>query len=169
VTTSSPAVLRIGWRRSWIAPHLRRRLLAGILAAAGVLLALSAVRQPAAKVPVAAAPVRTTSISGLATGLVAAPVRLADAGVAPLLHPGIWVDVLVAGSTSDTGAPAAAEATVVASDVQVLSVQQAAAGSASTSSTSGGTLVVLAVSRGDALALAGGEASGRLSVSLLGS
>jgi pilus assembly protein CpaB len=169
VTTSPPAALRIGWRRSWIAPHLRRRLLAGILAAAGVLLALSAVHAPAAKVPVAAAPVRTTSLSGLETGLVAAPVRLADADLAPLLHPGMRVDVLVAGSTSDAGLPAAAEATVVARDVQVLSVGPQGSTSASSTNTSGGTLVVLAVTRSDAQALAGGEAAGRLSVSLLGS
>jgi hypothetical protein len=143
VTTSSPAALRIGWRRSWIAPHLRRRLLAGILAAAGVVLALSAVHPPAAKVPVAARPVRTTSLSGLtaglAPGLVAAPVRLADADLAPLLHPGMRVDVLVAGSASDTGLPAAAEATVVARDVQVLSVGPQGSASASSTNTSGGT------------------------------
>jgi hypothetical protein len=51
----------------------------------------------------------------------------------------------------------------------VLAVQQATGSAASTANTSGGTLVVLAVSRGNALALAAGEASGRLSVSLLGS
>jgi hypothetical protein len=170
VSIPSAPVLRIGWRRRWIAPHVRRRLLAAALVGAAVLLALSAVPKPAAQVhAVVAAADRVPVLSGLATGLVAAPVRLADGDVAPLLHAGMHVDVLVAGSTSDTGTAAPSQATVVANDVQVLAVQQATGSAASTANTSGGTLVVLAVSRGNALALAAGEASGRLSVSLLGS
>jgi Flp pilus assembly protein CpaB len=78
------------------------------------------------------------------------------------------VDVLVAGSISETGLPAAATATVVAHRVKILSVQPAQNGPASAANTSGGTLVVLAVTSRDALALAGGEASGKLSVTLLG-
>ena len=108
------------------------------------------------------------AVAGLTPGLVAAPVRLADADVAPLLRAGMRVDVLVAGSTGETGLPASAKATVVAQDVRILSVQPAQNGPASSSNTSGGTLVVLAVTSGDAQALAGGEASGRLSVTLLG-
>jgi len=94
-------------------------------------------------------------------------VRLADSDVAPLLREGMRVDVLVAGS-SDTGLPTPTEASVLARDVQILSVQSPQNGPASTANTSGGTLVVLAVTRSDAQALAGGEASGRLSVTLLG-
>ena len=169
VTSAAPAALRINWRRSWLPPHLRRRLLAGLLAAAGVALALSSVRQPAAIVPSASQDAAASSASGLAglpVGLVAAPVRLADAGVAPLLRAGMRVDVLVAGSNADTGLPAAAQATLVAEDVKVLTVAQGQTGAASAANTSGGTLVVLAVTPADALALAGGEASGRLSVTL---
>jgi pilus assembly protein CpaB len=169
MSAASPAVLRIGWRRSWLAPHLRRRLLAGALAAAGVVLALSSVHRPVAAPRTAANPgVGVTAIARLAPGLVAAPVRLADADVAPLLHAGMRVDVLMAGSTGETGLPAAAKATVVAQDVRILSVQPAQNGPASSTNTSGGTLVVLAVTSSDAQALAGGEASGRLSVTLLG-
>jgi pilus assembly protein CpaB len=165
----SPTVLRIGWRRSWLAPHVRRRLLAGALAAAGVVLALSSVHPPVAAPPHPVSPGAAVSpVSGLAPGLVAAPVRLADADVAPLLHVGMRVNVLVAGSTGETGLPASGKATVVAQDVRILAVQPAQNGPASSANTSGGTLVVLAVTSSDARALAGGEASGRLSVTLLG-
>jgi Flp pilus assembly protein RcpC/CpaB len=181
MTGGSPPVLRIGWGRSWIPPHVRRRILAALLAGAGVLLALSSLQRPAAPAHVAVAtPDRALGASGqspggvvtagLAPGLVAAPVRLADADVAPLLHPGARFDVLAAGAASDPGYEAAsAVATVVARDVQVLSVGPESTTAASSTNTSGGTLVVLAVTRSDARALAGGEAAGRLSVSLLGS
>ena len=167
MTAASPAMLRIGWQRRWIAPHLRRRLLAGLLAALGVVLAVSSVHRSAPVAPVATHNRPASSVLGLAAGLVAAPVRLADADVAPLLHVGMRVDVLAAGSASDTGLPAATPARVVADDVQVVSVAAAQNGAASAANTSGGTLVVLAVTPADALALAGGEAEGRLSVTLL--
>jgi Flp pilus assembly protein CpaB len=224
MTGGSPPVLRIGWRRSWIPPHVRRRILAALLAGAGVLLALSSLQKPAAgprvvvaahdlpagarlvagdltivSLPADATPAGTQtttsalvgqvliaavrahepltdlrlsasgSAAGLEPGLVAAPVRLADADVAPLLHPGARVDVLAAASSDLESETASAAATVVARDVLVLSVGPGGSTSASSTNTSGGTLVVLAVTRSDAQALAGGEAAGRLSVSLLGS
>jgi Flp pilus assembly protein CpaB len=80
--------------------------------------------------------------------------------VAPLLHAGVTVDVLAAPDSPD-GSASPSLARVVAQGVRVLAVS---ASSASDSSL--GTLVVLAVSRSDAQALAGAEAGGRLSVAL---
>jgi pilus assembly protein CpaB len=221
---SQAAVLRFGWRRSWLPPHLRRRLLAGLLAAAGVIIAASSLGHTASGVSVAVAahdlaagsrlnagditvvslptgavpagtqasagalvgqtltgPVRAREpltdlrltaapgVAGLAAGLVAAPVRLADPDVAPLLHPGSRVDVLAAvdaaGAPGGTSKATASLATIVARDVEVLAVSSTSEAKASVA---GGTLVVLAVTRSDAQTLAGGEANGKLSVTLLG-
>jgi pilus assembly protein CpaB len=93
---------------------------------------------------------------------VAAPVRLVDPGVAPLLHPGETVDVLAAPESPAGPADASQSlARVVAQGVRILAVSPP-----TTSDSSLGTLVVLAVTRGDAQALAGAEAGGRLSVTL---
>jgi Flp pilus assembly protein CpaB len=101
-------------------------------------------------------------LSRLGPGFVAAPVRLVDPGVAPLLQSGMRVDVLAA-PESPTGsvdtAPTLARA--VARGVRVLAVTAPGAADSNL-----GTLVVLAVTPSDAQALAGAEASGRLSVTL---
>jgi Flp pilus assembly protein CpaB len=151
------------WRGSWIAPHLRRRILAAVLAAAGVLAAFSSLK-PSAPAATAAASPSAVPLGALGAGLVAAPVRLVDPGVAPLLHVGQRVDVLAA-PESPTGSvdTAATPARVVAHDVRVLAVSPPAAADANL-----GTLVVLGVTPEDAQALAGAEAGGRLSVTLMG-
>jgi hypothetical protein len=150
------------WRGGWVAPHLRRRVLAAMLAGVGVLLALSSLKPAPPPARAAAASPSADVLRGLRPGQVAAPVRLVDPGIAPLLHAGATVDVLAApesptGSADATRSPAR----VVASGVRVLAVTAPAA-----SEPSLGTLVVLAVSRADAQALAGAEAGGRLSVTL---
>lgn len=89
-------------------------------------------------------------------GLVAAPVRLADAAEAALLHTGDRVDVLAA-PTSATGPPVAV---AVARGVQVLAVPGPAAAE-------DGALVVVAVDSGVAARLAGAAVSSRLSVTVL--
>jgi pilus assembly protein CpaB len=151
------------WRGSWVPPHLRRRLLAALLAAAGVLIALSSLKPgPSSPAKQAAPSPSAALLGGLRPGQVAAPIRLVDPGVAPLLHLGESVDVLAA-SESPAGPVDASQtlARVVAQGVRVLAVSPPA-----TSDSSLGTLVVLAVSRADAQALAGAEAGGRLSVTL---
>jgi Flp pilus assembly protein CpaB len=138
-------------------------LLAAVLASAGVLIALSSLeRGPHSPAEPAATSASAGLLSGLRPGQVAAPVRLVDPGVAPLLHPGERVDVLAA--PESPAGPADASQTlarIVAQGVRVLAVSPP-----STSDSSLGTLVVLAVSRADAQALAGAEAAGRLSVML---
>lgn len=108
-------------------------------------------------------------VSGLGPGMRATPVRLADEGAADLVRAGDNVDVL-ASFGSDTGS--GATATVVASAVRVL-VAPAGSGSTSTSllggapvSSTGGALLVLATTQGQALDLARAAAGGRLSVAL---
>jgi Flp pilus assembly protein RcpC/CpaB len=153
------------WRGGWIAPHLRRRILAALLAAAGVLVAFSSLKPsaPAATAAPSRSAVQFSGLgAGLGAGLVAAPVRLVDPGVAPLLHAGQRVDVLAA-PESPTGFvdTSATLARVVAHDVRVLAVRSPGAADANL-----GTLVVLGVTPDDARALAGAEAGGRLSVTL---
>jgi Flp pilus assembly protein CpaB len=92
-------------------------------------------------------------------GLVATPVRLADAGAAALLHPGDVVDVLAA-STSDSGG---ATAPVVASGVRVLSVPDP---ETSASGLEEGALAVLATRPSVAAALARAAVVARLSVTI---
>lgn len=112
----------------------------------------------------------------LPSGTEAVPVRLADPGAAALLHPGDRVDVLVAhgdGSTAADVAPAdgaasgaapAADATVVAGDVAVLSVPPPR-----TATGDQGGLVVVAATAEQATALARAAAGGRLSITVRGS
>ncbi len=150
-----------GWRGSWFPGHLRRRLLAAALAASAVLIGLSSLRKPApSAVRANTGSPSATLLSGLRVGQVAAPIRLVDPGVAPLLHSGAVVDVLAAPESPD-GSAVATPATVIAEGVRVLAVT-----APSTGDTSVGTLVVVAVSRADAQALAGAEAGGRLSMTL---
>lgn len=89
-------------------------------------------------------------------GLVAAPVRLADAAEAALLHTGDRVDVLATPTTA-TGPPVAV---AVARGVQVLAVPGPGA-------TGDGALVVVAADPAVAARLAGAPVSSRLSVTVL--
>lgn len=91
-------------------------------------------------------------------GLLAVPVRLADAASAALLHAGDHVDVLAAAASP--GAPA--EARLVADDATVLAVP------AAVQDTGEGALVVLATDARVARRLAAAAVSGRLSVALRG-
>jgi hypothetical protein len=147
------------WRGGFVSPHVRRRLLAAVLAAAGVLIALASLTPAPQATPRSAAAPPSTLAGSLRAGQVAAPVRLVDPGVAPLLHSGDVVDVLSA-PESPTGSAevAVSPAPVVAQHVRVLAVTPPG------SDSSLGTLVVLAVTPSDAQALAGAEAGGRLSV-----
>jgi Flp pilus assembly protein CpaB len=90
-------------------------------------------------------------------GLVAAPVRLADPATAGLLHAGDRVDVLA----TPTQASAAADATTVATGLQVLAVP------APGDSDPDGALVVLAARPETAARLAGAAVASRLSVTVL--
>ena len=97
-------------------------------------------------------------------GLVAAPVRLADAQAAGLLRVGERVDVLAA--TPSSGATTSAvSATVVADDVRVLAVPASTdGGDASLGAATGdGALVVLATTPDEARALAQAELTAQLS------
>ena len=97
-----------------------------------------------------------------ADGLAAAPVRLADAEAARLLHAGDLVDVL--------GATPEGAADVVAEGVRVLSVPRPPDGGGflAGDGAAGGALVVLEVDRDTARALAGAAAAGALSAALVG-
>jgi pilus assembly protein CpaB len=107
---------------------------------------------------------------GAATGLVAAPVRLAEDGVSALVRPGDVVDVVAASAPDPVGQSVTAATTptpqrpalarVVASAAQVLAVP-------TDQTASGGTLVLLAVSPRTATDLAGAAVSSRLSVVLV--
>lgn len=97
------------------------------------------------------------ALRGLAAGLVATPVRLADDEAASLLRPGDVVDVLAAGAEDG------AEARLVAAAVRVLSVPRPAA-SRLGGYTGGGALVLLATSSPTAARLAAAAVGDRLSV-----
>jgi pilus assembly protein CpaB len=119
-------------------------------------------------------PTRFVSPALVATygaGMVATPVRLADAGTAALLREGDVVDVLAA-MPAAAGSGATTSATVVASAVRVVLTGTSAdvAGdqmSLGDSSGSNGSLVVLATTPAVAAALAGAAVTSRLSVVLL--
>ena len=91
------------------------------------------------------------------TGLVAAPVRLADPATATLLHTGDRVDVLAA-PTEGT----ATSATTVAAGLSVLAVP------ATSASDADGALVVLACTAPVAARLASAAVHSRLSITVLG-
>ncbi|HLU97774.1 MAG TPA: SAF domain-containing protein [Thermobifida alba] len=102
--------------------------------------------------------------AGYGADLVAAPVRLADPGVAALLRPGSRVDVFAAGdpSTAEFPGPAAAPARTVVTDRPVIAVADAEGTPAGA-----GPLVVLAVTGPEARSLAGHSAD-RLSIAIRG-
>jgi pilus assembly protein CpaB len=103
-------------------------------------------------------------------GVVAAPVRLADAATAALVRAGDLVDVLAASGSAapdgsgsagaESGATAAGTARIVAAGARVLAVPPLPDGQLAAD----GALVVLAVSPATATVLAGAAASERLSV-----
>lgn len=101
-------------------------------------------------------------VDGLAAGLVAAPVRVADAALAALVRPGDRVDVL-ATPVSAGGTGWATE--VVGPDLMVVSVPEPVAAGAYTE----GSLLVLATTPATAQALASAAVTSRLSITLLGS
>ncbi|MEV6794907.1 RcpC/CpaB family pilus assembly protein [Streptomyces sp. NPDC051320] len=99
------------------------------------------------------------------TTVVSAPVRIADAATVRLLEPGDRVDVIATGDPdrAPNAGGTATEARVVATGVRVTGVPDA--GSASPTG-GGGALIVLAVSRSTATALAGAAAHSDLAVTL---
>ncbi len=114
-------------------------------------------------------PALTAAIAG--AGRVAAPVRLADAATARLLRPGDRVDVVAAqAGTADpiSGGTAPPGARVVAAAALVITVAPDTQPNALIGSTSGGALVVLALSRTEALAVAEASVLGPISVLLVG-
>lgn len=96
-------------------------------------------------------------------GLVAAPVRFADAQAAELLQPGQHVDVLAASTATGTDqAPQAAS--VVAADVSVVAIPRMTASPGDVIGPDAqGALVVLATTTDQARALAQAEVTARLS------
>jgi pilus assembly protein CpaB len=96
-------------------------------------------------------------LSGSSPGLVAAPVRIADAAAVSLLRPGDLVDVLAADADRSS-------ARVVARGVRVLTVPE----ERSALSASGGALVVLSSTSDQARSLAAAAAGAPLSVVLRG-
>lgn len=89
------------------------------------------------------------------TRLVAAPVRIADAGTVRLLRPGDLVDVVA------TGEGGAGDASVIARGVRVTKVPESEADPAA-----GGALVVVSVPRATAHRLVGAGTTERLAVTL---
>ncbi len=100
-------------------------------------------------------------LRALPAGLVAAPVRLADAGAVALLRPGDLVDVLAAAGPAGTGGRGVAA--VIAERVRVVTIPlPSAVGLAETD----GALVVLAVAPAVATDLAGAAVTSRLTLTL---
>ncbi|MET8742407.1 RcpC/CpaB family pilus assembly protein [Streptomyces sp. NPDC004728] len=105
--------------------------------------------------------------------LVSAPVRIADAGTVRLLRPGDHVDVIAAGEAGSgvgagSGAGTGAGVQVLAKGARVAEVPHSPAGGSDSSegSTEDGALIVLAVPRETATALAGAGISSQLAVTL---
>lgn len=98
-------------------------------------------------------------LADLDAGLVATPVRIADADSVRLLRPGSVVDVLAAGGAGDTTEPAR----LVASAVRVLTVPRAD-DAALGRSWGDGAMVLLGTTPSTAARLAGAAVSQRLSV-----
>jgi Flp pilus assembly protein CpaB len=106
-------------------------------------------------------------VNHLGDGLVAAPVRIADAEAVRLLRPGAHVDVLAAGAPEISGAgDTSASARLVASAARVLAVPPAGDGFGA--GLADGALVLLATTEATAARLAGAAVTDRLSVVLLG-
>ncbi|MFJ3712321.1 hypothetical protein [Streptomyces sp. NPDC090053] len=195
VPSFPPLRVRSGRHRLWQALNRRRRAMAAGLVLAAVAPTLWASRDtgPAAAQAAAHAGERAGTQAGGPTGerarerteeragvraspavpghgppdLVSAPVRIADAATVRLLAPGDRVDVIAAGDT--TAGPATADtgtgtgtARVVARGVRVADVPAGAGDSP----VDDGALIVLAVPRATATALAGAGATSRLAVTM---
>ncbi|WP_026118311.1 Flp pilus assembly protein CpaB [Nocardiopsis salina] len=94
-------------------------------------------------------------------GLVAAPVRVADAGSVSLITPGDRVDVLAASGSDDPTVAHSGPAVEVVSDRPVLAVPDD-----DSRGGEGGALLVVAADPEEARSLAGAAADSRLSVSI---
>ena len=156
-----PMAARHRWLRVLLVRY--RRPLAALCAFFAVLMALSSIRTPPRLTASGHSSNLEQSAPALATlverGLVAAPVRLADAEVAGLLHAGSMVDVVAADGEG--------RARVIAPCVEVADVPTPAGdGFASTSFE--GALVLFAVTSAQATELAGAAAAGPISVVLCG-
>ena len=105
--------------------------------------------------------VGAAALRGFGAGVVAAPVRIADAEAVSLLHPGDVVDVLAARQNGDE------QARLVASAVRVLSVPRSDDGRLAVGGADG-ALLLLATTSPTAARLAASAVSDRLSVVLRG-
>lgn len=111
-------------------------------------------------------------VEAYGSGLVATPVRLADAGAAGLLRAGDLVDVLAAAPTSAAPGSTTQDARTVATGVRVLLAGTSRSGETGDSALAGagdpadGSLVVLATTPAVAAALAGAAVTSRLSIVL---
>jgi Flp pilus assembly protein CpaB len=109
-------------------------------------------------------------LAGYGDRLVAAPVRIADAGSARLLQPGDVIDVLAADGDGTSGGtaegPAPSEARLVASGVRVVAVPREDESALSGASFEAGALVVLATTSQTAARLASAAVSARLSLTI---
>jgi Flp pilus assembly protein CpaB len=110
-------------------------------------------------------------LAGYGDQLVAAPVRIADAGSALLLQPGDVIDVLAADGSAGSAAgaagdTAAGEARLVASAVRVVAVPRDDESGLSGASFEAGALVVLATTSQTAARLASAAVSARLSLTI---
>jgi hypothetical protein len=170
-STARRAVAARAWKRR--RPQRGRRLrTVGAAGFAGVTVALLAAETPGPP----PAPASRFSAQALVNGLVAVPVRFADAGSAAFLRPGDRVDVLAAddsGPAPSRSVPDALAGTApppgatVAADVSVLEITGSGQRSALPRSTEGdGGLVFLAVDNATAERLARAAARERLSYAL---
>ncbi|MEY9904197.1 Flp pilus assembly protein CpaB [Catenulispora sp. MAP12-49] len=178
VTTARPKLaVRMPGRRHW--SRTRRLRVIGAAGFAGVSMALLTSEH---SVPPPRRPPRFAAES-LMSGLVAVPVRFADAGSTGYLRPGDRIDVLAARDAGPGGPPGPPDAgssplsepgtdpprgeTAVATDVSVLEIAHAAdAGSLTRSAPDDGGLVFLAVDNATAARLARAAVADRLSYAL---
>jgi Flp pilus assembly protein CpaB len=169
--------VRISGRRH--SSRTRRLRVFGAAGFAGVSMALLTAEHSA---PPPRRPPRFAA-EALLSGLVAVPVRFADAGSTGYLRPGDRIDVLaardsgpggppgapdrLAGPAQDTGSAPPRGETAVASDVSVLEIAHSAdAGSLTRSAPDDGGLVFLAVDNATAARLARAAVADRLSYAL---
>jgi Flp pilus assembly protein CpaB len=104
-------------------------------------------------------------LEGYGDGLVATPVRIADAESARLLRSGDVIDVLAATAAAETGA---GEARLVAAGVRVVVVPRAEDSALGGGGFGEGALVVLATTPATATRLASAAVTSRLSLTISG-
>jgi pilus assembly protein CpaB len=154
------------------AADLRTRTVSSDLLPAGVLTPSTSPQGRLLAVPVRAGEVLTdvrllgrAALRGYGPGLVAAPVRIADSGVAELLRPGDRVDVLAAaGGRSGGSAPPGAD--VVAASVRVVTVPRQGSSALGGGGPVDGSLVVLATTPEASQRLTAAAAAAPLSVTI---